>query len=483
MQYKFRKTSGILIPKTHALVEEIKYRLTRRMFEYDGSSKWIEFFEDLDKFILIPRYYNLDGCEIVDDSNVGDDITIVSNIVPRTNSQKQAISLLVNQDNGVLKLEPGRGKTVTTIAAICEIKKKSIIFVHKDSLIKNWTSEFLKHTSLVADDIGKLTTKNYVECLKKPIVLCTPHIISIMLKKPKFERIQFLDILQSSGIGMMVIDECHVGVGPEQFSKASLMLNTRKNWGLSATPSRSDDCNDIIKFHLGDVHYIPPDENETMIPNICRIKFDFQVYSKHKKYIQWGGKFNQTKYANMMKNSEPFKEYLKSVIVDAHTNNRNMLILGTTILPILELAEFCELPKEQVGVFMAGAYTDKKYKKILEKVTDTKNLHEAFHDKQVVYSTYQMARDGNNNPNLDCLIMLTTTSNCEQAIGRILRLKDGKKQPLVIDLIDTGGPKDRNSNLTLFERYANDRLALYLEKGWEVNTYELKEGKLHVDQY
>lgn len=476
---KLIRTSGILIPKSDPRTDEIKNVLTKRIFEFNGESKWVEFYENLDKHILVPRYFIED--DIIDQTIDGIDIEIESKITPRSNAQKKAIDLVSTQLNGVLKLETGRGKSVTAIAAICNIKKKTIIFVHKDSLIKNWTSEFILHTSLTEDDIGKLSTKNYKECLQKPIILCTPHVISIILKKDEITKMQFLDALQSSGIGMQIVDECHVGVGPEQFSKASLMINSRRNWGLSATPNRNDDCNDIIRYHLGEIVYIPPDDNETMDPIIYAVKFDHDVYSKHKRYIQYGGKFNTIKYTNMFKKSDIYKNNLKSLILDAYSKNRNILILGTTILPILELAEHCNIPKNDVGIFMAGAVTNKKYKPLLAKITDTTDLHAGFHEKRVVFSTYQMARDGNNRKNLDCLFMLTTTNNCEQAIGRILRQDINKKQPIVIDIVDTDGPLDK-SKIPLFERYFQKRMELYKSKNWEVKIFNIKQGKLYGNQ-
>jgi len=44
--------------------------------------------------------------------------------------------------------------------------------------------------------------------------------------------------------------------------------------------------------------------------------------------------------------------------------------------------------------------------------------------------------EGTNLPHLDTLVLATPRSNVKQAIGRILRLVEGKKQPVVLDLVD-----------------------------------------------
>lgn len=60
--------------------------------------------------------------------------------------------------------------------------------------------------------------------------------------------------------------------------------------------------------------------------------------------------------------------------------------------------------------------------------------------KRIILATYHKAREGLDVPELDTLILATPVSDVEQAVGRILRKKDGKKKPLVIDLWDQVDP-------------------------------------------
>ena len=109
-----------------------------------------------------------------------------------------------------------------------------------------------------------------------------------------------------------------------------------------------------------------------------------------------------------------------------------------------------------------------------KKLSDTIDLEEAFFKKRIVFSTYGAARDGNNREDLDTLIMITPTSNPEQAIGRILRKFQNKKEPFVVELIDTTAfiyhksKYDSSKKVSIFEKSFEKRLDLYTQKEWEV---------------
>jgi superfamily II DNA or RNA helicase len=56
---------------------------------------------------------------------------------------------------------------------------------------------------------------------------------------------------------------------------------------------------------------------------------------------------------------------------------------------------------------------------------------------------------------------MSNDSLLEQIVGRIMRPHEGKRSPLVVD-IQFAGWADKKQN--------NDRLGLYLRKGWEVES-------------
>jgi len=466
---KLKRTSGIIIPKVHPEYEYIEKDLNRVIYTFTGDTERMIFYKDLGDSILIPRNYPLKD-DVEDLSEEGQDINITSNIVPRNERQKKAIRFLVDNNTGVLSSEPASGKTVMAIDAISKINKKAIIFAHKTKLLEQWEKSFLEFTNLSKDDIGRLSTNNYEESLKKKIILCTPHVISIAVKNDKTD---FLYALRNSGIGIMIVDEVHVGIGPSEFSKASLHLNCRRNYGLSATPCRKDGNGDIIKFHVGDVKYIEPGKDELINPKIFLIYFNFGVYSRYRKYLEWGGKFSVGRYYKQMYKSEKYNEVVSKLIKKCYDGGRNTIVLGMRISSLLELAKRCGVPKEDIGFFVPTSSSEDRLT-----VSDTDNLDTAFLTKKVVFSTYNAGRDGNNREDLDCLVHATPSSNVEQSVGRIQRPLSNKPTPVVMDLVDIEGPsinsyKDKTKKVKWFVKALEKRVEVYERKNWEMEIIKL----------
>lgn len=471
-----KRYNGLIIPCNHPEFSQIKQILDRNIQEFNGGMTNIKFYEELgEDGILIPRHFPV-NTSVQDLSIKGDDIKIESKIIPKNNRQKLAIKFLTTERKGILKLEPGSGKTVMSIAAICKIKKRTIVFVHKKDLRDQWLGEVLKFTNLEEDDVGILISSNFKKALKKPIILSTVQgFCSLLNGKHKQE---FRLALDNAGIGIAFFDECHVSVGPEKFSACSLHLNCYRVFGCSATPSRSDGCDDIIKFHLGEITYYPPEEGELLKPIVYMVYFPFEIYSRHRKYLHWGGNFNPAKYYQQMYKSVKYNNTVTTLINKLLKKDRNVLVLGNRTTSLLTLAETSGVSPSDIGIFIPTAHGDKKHKKQLERVTDLFNLKEAFKTRQLVFSTYNACRDGNNRKNLDTLIMAIPTGNVEQAAGRVLRTLEGKQQPIVVDLIDTEGPKvwsttDEGKKVGWFVKGAQQREEFYNKMEWPIKEYIL----------
>lgn len=459
---------GIILPKTDPRFDTIERDLNRIIYGFNGKISKVLFYKDLGSSILIPRRYPIP--DIIDNSCNGEDIEIHADITPRNKRQKKAINFLLNNNTGVLSLEPASGKTVVTIAAISKIKKKTIIFAHKDKLLKQWKSEILNFTDLKEDDIGRLSTKNFKKVLNKKIILSTEHVIPIAIKNDKTE---FMEALANSGIGMMVVDEVHVGIGPETFSMSSLHINCKRSFGLSATPSRGDGNDDIINYHLGEVTYIEPEEDELLKPKIFMIYFNFGIYNRYRKYLTWGGNFNVSRYLKQMFKVDRYNDITGKLIKKCYDGGRITMVLGNRINALLELAKSSGIPKEDIGIFIPGATSKERLS-----VSDTDDLDTAFFTKKVIFSTYKAGRDGNNRVDIDCVMHTTPSSNVEQSIGRAQRPMDGKPQPIVIDLVDTEGPKrksykDETKEVNWFLRAAEKRIEVYEKHNWDMEIVRL----------
>ena len=83
-------------------------------------------------------------------------------------------------------------------------------------------------------------------------------------------------------------------------------------------------------------------------------------------------------------------------------------------------------------------------------------------EKLCVAGSRQIFSEGISINVLSCVILAVPISNdslLEQIAGRIMRIHEDKLQPLIIDM-NFSGFSDKKQN--------NDRLSLYMRKGWKI---------------
>ena len=128
------------------------------------------FRENANKF-YIPRFYGIKRYGLPDKSEIeeGDDIDVEFTKTVR-DYQKNVISVYMNHINtpiccgneirgngGILELPCGFGKTICALKMISDIKKKTLIIVHKEFLMNQWIDRI--NDFLPSAKIGKIQGK------------------------------------------------------------------------------------------------------------------------------------------------------------------------------------------------------------------------------------------------------------------------------------------------------------------------------------
>jgi len=453
--YQFKRSSGIIIPRKYEnepFYWKVKEFLIRRTKKYNTSDYVVNsFFIESDKNLVIPRFFPLSdfvSCNIIDEQYEGKDIEIEHNIIPRTETQKKAIEYMLSNNNGILQLNPGVGKTVITIKMIAERKKKSLILVHRDSLADQWRERFLEFTNLKEDDISRLTSSTIRESLDKPVVIITDQTFISLLRR---NRKYFLIELNKAKFGVFVADEVHTSVGAPTFSECSIHIPTKYIYGLSATPYRGDGNGDIINFHLGEI-FSDDDVEGTVPAKIMVLMLDYKIDTPRRfKYIHWGGDFQRSRYLNMMKKSKLFLEVIKSLLDRFKNDKYHLLIVMERIKLIEDLYEW--LDHKDKSKFIRNAKMDQL-------------------DSKFTFATPGKCRDGIDAPIKNCLIMTSPISNVEQMCGRVCRSFSGKENATIIDMVDTGC---KRISSTLY-----NRLKFYEKKNWDIQYVAVLNNKLKV---
>jgi len=460
----FKRSSGILISKKYEneyFYMIIKKFLTRSSRNFDRKSYTItEFFQENEKYLLIPRYFPLENfCkfsfEIEDIIGDGLDININHHIKLRDELQLNIVNFLINNKKGLLKAVPGSGKTITTIYVIATLKKKSLILVHKDNLVDQWigpgTEEdpqgFLSFTDINPKKIKRLTSLNYKKVLSEcDIIVTTSQTFFSLLKR---DKINFQKALFNSEIGIFVGDEVHTSIGAPSFSKCSIYVPSKITIGLSATPYRWDGNGDIIEYHMGNI-FIPEGEASVMDARVTIFFLDFGIIKKSSKYVYFGGNFYRPRYLNLLKNSKILNEFLISLIKKVYKDKRDIIVMSERKNHIQLL--FDKLPKEMDKVKFIGSEKNNILK------------------SKLVFSTPLKIRDGVDIPKKDCLITTSPISNIEQLSGRVVRSKKDKNIPIIIEIVDIGCLDIRETLLP--------RISFYESKKWNIRyVYVNEKGK------
>jgi len=446
------KRSGLRISREYEnenFYKEIKEFLTRRQKEYNTSTYITNvFYQESEKFLLIPRNFPLEkytfGYKIKDISHEGEDIDIQHNITPRGMVQTRAINFMIKYNTGLLQLAPGVGKTVISICVIAERKKKTIILVHRDSLAEQWKNRVTEFTNLKKENISRLTSNTFEKDLEKPIIITTVQTILSLLKR---KRKEFLIAVDKAKIGVLIADEVHTTIGAPSFSEASIHIPSKCAFGLSATPDRIDGNADIIEYHLGNI-YKQDDTENTMDAKVTIVLIDYEIDTpKRATYLRWGGSFQRARYLNLMKKSKPFISAIKGLLVKF--KDRDTICVSERIKLIELLYEW--FPGESKAMFCG--------KGGLETL-----------ESKLTFGTPGKVRDGIDAPWKDTLLTTSPISNINQMSGRVIRKADGKKTPLVIDMVDYGCKMISN---TFYKREK-----FYQDKNWPIQYLLFKNNKI-----
>lgn len=342
---------------------------------------------------------------------------------------KRLLDELTNgTSGGILSLASGFGKTISCLYVLSQLKYKTIIIVNKISLMKQWEMEI--KTFLPNASIGFIQGQKTVDTKDKDIIIAMLQSLS---------RIDYPDEIFDD-IGVTVIDETH-HISSPIFSKILTRLCSRYTIGLSATPNRSDGCEYVFKWFLGDIVYQSDCIRKGLPPIINVVKINSNDYKEITITNKTTGA-QQIMYTNMLndliqmeKRNKLIIEIIKNYV---YSENRKILVLSDRREHLKILYNL--LDKANDVSFTYGLFVGQM------KITDLEKSKAC----QVILATYQAFGEGVSERDLDTLILATpkkfighlknVTKNesgkLEQIVGRIFRKEHVDKNPLIIDFND-----------------------------------------------
>jgi superfamily II DNA or RNA helicase len=346
--------------------------------------------------------------------------------------QVEATDILYSQlttgnGGGILALQTGLGKSISALHILAKLKVKALIIVNKITLLKQWESEI--RSFLPEARIGFLQGQKNVKVENTDIVIAMLQ----SMARIDYDKSLFEDF------GCVCIDETH-NVSSPVFSKVLMKICCKYTIGLSATPKRSDGCEYVFKWFLGDIVYRSNTQRSGLKPIIELVKLNSDSYTEVASENKATGK-KQIMFSSMISElvSMPKRNELIINII------KNKILESRRILVLSERREHLKLLRQMLDndtsvMFTYGLFIGQMKSIDLEKSKSS----------QVILATYQAFGEGVSEKDLDTLVLVTPkkfighlqntckneSGKLEQIVGRIFRKDHTEKHPMIIDIQD-----------------------------------------------
>ena len=375
--------------------QELRKALTVRALEKCAGLRPPSFkvYRDTPNGLLVPRFF--EGSPKVEFSKgqPAPDLNFVGNLRPH---QKEALAAF--NGNGVLCLPCGQGKTATGLALAAKYKRKTLVIVHKEILADQWTERIGQFCPGLK--VGRIQGDRW-ETEGTPIVIAMIQTLCVR-EFPKGAFDQF---------GFVIVDEAH-HIGAPAFSQVMLGMKPEYTLGLSATPERKDGLTKILYWFLGPMFYKMDAQVEgELIVN--RIDFDCPQFRSEAPTLNRLGKLCMPSNITRLTELKERNDLIVKNIKDAQKRNRKILVLS-------DRRAHCEYIFQSLegAVLSMGGSVDPPALK---------------NGANTLVSTFGLAREGLDIPELDTLFIVTPISDVVQALGRITRGPGTKEVHDVVD--------------------------------------------------
>ncbi len=368
----------------------------------------------------IPRFYKPIENDIDDMRCEGEDIdlSLLPQYKPRDERQDQAIKSFMDNDHGLIAAKVGFGKTFIAIDYICKLKKKALIVVHNEMLLKQWRDKVKEYTG--RDDVVGIIKADKAD-FNKPICIAMVQTLGIRSEK---RDINFLSKMYEANFGITIYDECHITATTEHFGQSTKAVYSKRIYGLSATPFRNDGLGRLIEWVIG--------------PTIYEyVKFDLPVYvlmldipvevtDKTRKYLEYGnGDGLFVKYASHIFKSSDYIDSITYLIKLFLNRGRNLLALSSIIKLLDKVYTNIDndIANPNISVIHSAIKEDKRD-----------------FTKPVILSTFNSFKTGMDVPRLDSILFITPITSkvgLIQSIGRVTRDYPDKKFAIVLDITNS----------------------------------------------
>ena len=334
-------------------------------------------------------------------------------------SQKKVFDEI--EDNAIINAWVSWGKTFTGLAIAGKLGQKTLIVTHTVPLRNQWAKEVKKVFGIEAGIIGSGRFE-----LDAPIVIGNTQTLYRNVDKIRKE------------FGTIILDEMH-HVSSPTFSKILDTNYCRYKIGLSGTIERKDGKHVVFRDYFGSKLFQPPKENY-MTPKIHLVHSEIRFMD--------GAKTPWANRVSALSNDEEYRHTIAMLAAAYAARGHKVLVVSDRVSFLKACAELTG----DKAVCVTGDVSHEDRETLVDRVL--------YGDANVLYGTQAIFSEGISVDTLSCLILGTPVNNeplLTQLVGRVIRKKEGKIEPVIVDIHLRGNTA---------RRQASNRVGFYMKQGW-----------------
>lgn len=364
-----------------------------------------------DNNVLIPRGFLSKLTAYLNDNNIDFVIENSLNKLPDIDIkpefqlfdyQKEALEYFTNQDQGILVVPPGSGKTIMGLALIAQKLQPALIITHRKQIYNQWLDRIEDFLKVPKKDIGQyLSAKKTV---KSPV---TVAMIQTLARTSNLKDL-------ASQFGLVLVDECH-HMPARTFRDVITHFSPKYLYGLTATPTRKNNDEKLIFVYLGDVlHKVPKDYNQQETTTSPKLKLIVQETNLSAPFSIGVAQFP------VLSKIITFDSRRNQIIVEDILQEAK---LGKTCLVLTERKDHAEalslyLKKDFEVITLTGTLVPRKRREKEKQIGDG--------HFQILIATGQLLGEGTSLKSIDCLFLVYPFSYEGKLIQYIGRIQHGK---------------------------------------------------------
>lgn len=331
--------------------------------------------------------------------------------------QLEAISKIIQHDEGILCAPTAFGKTAAAAWLIAKRKVNTLVLVHRQHLLDQWHERLAMFLNLPAKSIGQIGGG------KMDRTGC----VDIAVIQSLHRKGEVKDFVAE--YGQVIVDECH-HISAFTFEQVMTQVKAKYVVGLTATPTRKDGHHPIIYMQCGPARFSMSARTMTETT-----PFEHKVIPRHTEFRipQEAAEITIHDVYAALVDDAARNEMIAADLIRAVETGRSPLLLTGRTEHLQYFAARLDGTVRHIFV-LKGGMGKKQRRKTAEALASVRE-----DEPRVILATGSYIGEGFDDARLDTLFLAMPISwkgTLQQYVGRLHRLHDNKRVVQVYDYVD-----------------------------------------------